>query len=136
MRTSTIKADFKSDVQTVWNVVTDNRHTEWRSDLASVDVSGDGITFIEHTKDGFQTEFIITEKKPNEFYAFDMRNKNFDGHWTGTFSTTENNGTKIVFTEEVRIHNAVMEWLSYLFMDLKKMQVTYVTDLRKRLGES
>lgn len=135
MRTSTITAEFTSDVQTVWSAVTDNQHADWRSDLSSVDVSEDGSTFIEHTKDGFQTEFSIIEKNPCEFYAFDMQNKNFAGHWTGTFSKTENNGTKIVFTEEVRIHNPFMEWLSYLFMDLKKMQVTYVTDLRKRLGE-
>jgi hypothetical protein len=136
MRTSTITAEFASDVQTVWSVVTDNLHIDWRSDLASLDVSDDGNTFIEHTKGGFQTKFIITDKKPFEFYAFDMQNKNFDGHWTGTFSKTENNGAKIIFTEEVRIHNRVMEWLYYLFMDLKKMQATYVTDLRKRLGES
>jgi len=29
----------------------------------------------------------------------------------------------------------VNEWLSYLFMDLGKMQKTDVVDLRKKLGE-
>lgn len=135
MRTSTITAEFTSDIQTVWDVVTDNRHADWRSDLVRVDVSDDENTFIEYTRDGFQTTFTITDKKGCEFYAFDMQNKNFDGHWTGVFSTTTTGGTRIEFTEAVQIHNPVMEWLSYLFMDLGKIQKTYVADLRKKLGE-
>jgi hypothetical protein len=135
MRTSTITAEFSSDIQTVWDVVTDNRHTEWRSDLARVDVPDDGNTFTEYTRDGFQTTFTITDKNPCEFYAFDMKNKNFDGHWNGKFSRIDTGGTRIEFTESVQIHNHVMEWLSYLFMDLGKMQKTYVSDLRKKLGE-
>ena len=135
MRTSTITAEFTSSIQTVWDVVTDNRHTEWRSDLARVDVSDDGNIFTENTRDGFQTTFTITEKKSCEYYAFDMQNQNFNGCWTGTFTRTATGGTKIEFTEAVQIHNRVMEWLSYLFMDLGKMQKTYVADLRRKLGE-
>ncbi len=135
MRTSTITAEFTSNIQTVWDVVTDNLHTDWRSDLANVDVSDDGNTFTEYTRDGFLTTFTITDKKPCEFYAFDMKNKNFNGHWTGTFTSNATGGTRIEFTESVQIHNRVMEWLSYLFMDLGKMQKTYVADLRKKLGE-
>ncbi len=59
----------------------------------------------------------------------------FTGFWTGHFSETENGGTKIVFVENIFIKNPIIKILSYFFMDLKKMQNTYILDLKKKLGE-
>jgi len=64
-----------------------------------------------------------------------MKNKNFTGYWTGLFSVTEEGGTKIIFTEKLYIKNPVMEILSYLFMNLKKMQKIYINDLKKKLQQ-
>lgn len=41
--------------------------------------------------------------------------------------------TKIDFTEELKIKNFFVELISYLFMNLKKLQLTYIADLKKRL---
>lgn len=135
MRRSNITACFKADRRTVWDIVTDNENYGWRSDLAKVEISPDGNSFTEFTKDGYQTNFTITVKEPYNRYEFDMENMNFKGHWVGLFSQTPNNGTKIDFTEELHIKSKVMELLSYLFMNIKKMQAIYVADLRKKLGE-
>lgn len=62
MRRSNITATFQADIQTVWNIVTDNENYTWKS------------------------------------------------------------------------RNPIMEFLSYLFMNIKKMQETYVSDLRKELA--
>lgn len=59
----------------------------------------------------------------------------FTGFWKGSFSKTENGGTKIVFKENVFIKNPIIRILSYFFMDLGKIQNTYISDLRKKLGE-
>ncbi len=59
-RTSTITEIMPADIQTVWGIVTDNEHYHWRSDLERIDVLDGGERFIEYTKDGFSTEFIIT----------------------------------------------------------------------------
>lgn len=134
MRTSTITATFSGDVQKVWNIVTDNKNYSWRSDLSKIEIVDDD-SFIEYTKNGFQTLFTITVKQPYECYEFDMQNKNIGGHWTGVFTKTAEGGTQIDFTEEIEIANPVMRVLSYLFMNLKDMQKTYVADLRKVLGE-
>jgi hypothetical protein len=74
-------------------------------------------------------------KEPFARYEFDMKNRNFSGRWVGVFTTTENGGTEIEFTEELNIKNPVIEILSYIGMPLKKMQTRYAEDLRKALGE-
>jgi hypothetical protein len=122
-------------VKKVWDVVTDNTNFAWRSDLSNVRISEDGKTFVETTQGGYRTTFIITLKEPFSRYEFDMENKNFSGHWTGVFSSTVDNGTRIEFTEDIRIKNPLTELLSYIVMPLKKMQKAYAEDLRKALGE-
>jgi len=132
MKKSTIEAEFKSDIKKVWSLVTDNQNYEWRSDLSKIESSSDTNKFYEFTKDGIKTEFDITLKIPYESYEFDMNNKNMSGHWKGDFSS-EGNGTKIVFTEEVTVKNPVMNLLVGVY--LKKQQSTYISDLKNALGE-
>lgn len=132
IKKSTIIANFCSPIETVWNVVTDNTTYAWRSDVARIEVSDDGNSFVEFTKDEFKTQFTITMKKPYERYEFDMKNKNINGHWIGIFSK-DGSGTKIEFTEEVEVANPIMNLFVKSY--LKKQQVTYVADLKKSLGE-
>ena len=132
MKKSTIKATFKADIKKVWEVVTNNNNFEWRRDLSKIDVSVDGNSFTEYTKDNICTKFTITLKQPYERYEFDMTNKNMKGHWIGAFSPV-NDGTQIEFTEEVSVNNLIMN----LFVGsyLKKQQSLYIADLKKELGE-
>lgn len=136
MRTSTITAQFRSDPKTVWDIMTDNHDYAWRSDLSKIEVHEDGKKFIEYTKSGIPTCFTITEKQPYKLYAFDMENSNFTGHWTGKFNARTDGGTEVTLTETLSIKNPVVELLSHIFMNLKKIQRTYVRDLKTRLGEA
>lgn len=132
MKKSTVVTTFKNPIETVWNVVTNNTIFDWRSDIAKIEVSDDGTHFNEFTKDGFETNFFITIKKPYDRYEFHIENKNMKGHWIGIFQVC-GTGTKIEFTEEVKAANPIMN----LFVGsyLKKQQATYIADLRKALGE-
>lgn len=132
MRIATINATFTSNIQKVWDAVTDNLNYSWRSDLSKIEVSEDGQTFIEYTTGNFPTTFTITLKKPYERYEFDMKNKNMSGHWTGIFSPI-GQGTQIEFTEQLNIKNPVMNLFSGIY--LKRQQAQYVADLKKALGE-
>lgn len=132
MKKSTVVATFKSPIEAVWNVVTDNSDANWRSDVARITVSADGTCFTEFTKDGFETNFTVTHKKPYERYEFDIKNKNMSGHWIGLFSK-DGSGTKIEFTEEVEAANPIMNLLIKTY--LKKQQATYIADLKKAMGE-
>ena len=129
----TIRAEFLSDIETVWKVVTDNEHYSWRSDLEKIERSEDKRAFSEISRGGFVTEFTITEKKPFERYAFDMKNKNMQGHWTGKFMRSGNGGCVIEFTENVTAFSPVLNLFVKRY--LKKQQKQYVKDLKKALGE-
>lgn len=132
MKRSTIISNFSSKLEDVWKVVTDNTVYTWRSDLRKIKISDDEKSFTEITKDGFETEFTITLKKPYERYEFNMKNKNMTGHWIGIFSK-DGSGTKIEFIEQVETTNPIMNLFVKSY--LKKQQATYVADLKKALGE-
>ena len=134
-RVSQITAYFDCNIKSVWNVVTNNSDYKWRSDLKRIDIVKDGKEFIEYTHSGIATKFIITKKNEYSEYEFNIENKRFTGFWTGYFLETETSGTKIVFTENIFIKNPIIKVLSYFFMDLRKMQKIYVSDLKKKLGE-
>lgn len=55
-----------------------------------------------------------------------------DGRWIGLFSR-DDSGTKIEFTEEVEVANPIMNL--FVKAHLKKQQATYITNLRKAMGE-
>lgn len=135
MRTSEFKGTFKTDVKTVWNVITNNSDYTWRSDIDHIEVLEDGKTFIEYARGGGKTKFVITKKKEFSRYEFDMENKMFSGNWTGVFSEIGNGGTEIICTENIHIKNPFMRFLSYFLWDFKKMQRTYIDDLKRKLGE-
>lgn len=134
-RTSELIAYFNSDIKSVWNVVTNNEDYKWRSDVKMVEISDNGKGFVEYTHSGHATKFIITKKNEYREYEFDIENKMFIGFWTGHFTETETGGTKVVFEESIFIENPIIKILSYFIMDLKKIQNTYISDLKKKLGE-
>lgn len=131
MKSSTIKASFKSDINKVWEIVTDNKNYNWRSDISKIDIINNE-TFIEYTNSGFPTKFIIRVKNPYERYEFDIKNKNMSGHLTGIFIKTQT-GTKIKFTEEISVNNPLMNLFVKIY--LNKQQKRYIADLKKSLGE-
>lgn len=135
MRKSTIVAVFKADRKTLWDIITNNEEYSWRSDLERIEILENKNQFIEYTKGGFNTTFTITQKQLYTTYAFTMENQNFKGNWKGVFFEIENGGTRIEFTEEIEMKNTFVEILSYIIMPLKKMQKTYIRDLKRKLGE-
>lgn len=131
MKKSTIKARFASDVERVWNVVTDNVNYGWRSDLSKIDVVDEGC-FIEYDSRGVQTKFTVTEKVFCKRYGFNIENKNMTGKWEGIFSKLEC-GSEIEFTERIQVNNPIMNLFVGAY--LKKQQRTYIADLKKTLGK-
>ena len=106
-------------------------YSAWRSDLSKTEVISDK-QFIEYTKEGYPTTFIVTLVEPHRRWEFDMENSNMTGHWTGIF-TAKGDETEIDFTERVE----AKKWLLKPFVKLylKKQQAQFVADIRKVLGE-
>lgn len=129
MARSRIKAIFQWDVKKVWEVVTSLENYEWRSDLSKIEVVNDK-TFIEYTKEGYQTTFTITRQDPFARWEFDMDNDNMHGHWVGIFTAREG-VTEIDFTEEVTAKKLLLK--PFVKGYLKKQQERYIADLKKAL---
>lgn len=130
MRKSKIVTVIPAKLELIWNIVTDNTKTEWRSDLSKVEIINDE-EFVEYTTKGVGTKFRITKKADQSYYEFSFGNENMSGRWIGKFKSTGKNETELEFTEEIEIKSRVMELLSYIFFPIKKIQKTYMEDLKR-----
>ena len=129
MAVSTIKAMFPCNVGKVWETVTSLENYTWRSDLSKIEVLSEK-QFVEYTKEGYATNFLVTAAEPCNRWEFDMENDNMKGHWTGIFMQ-KGGQTEIEFTETVAAKKLVMK--PFVKAYLKKQQAQYVSDLKKAL---
>lgn len=127
-----VKEAFACELEKAWDTVTSLAEYSWRSDVDRIEVLEDGKRFIEHTKDGYSTEFSITVWEPCKRYAFNMENENMKGYWIGTFSY-QDGVTTIEFTEGVTAKKLIMKPVAGMY--LKKQQKNYIADLKKALEE-
>ena len=111
----------------VYNIVTDNNNFQWRKEVENIELLEDG--FIEYYKGGGHTLFKNIQKKENEYYAFTMQHKLFNGEWEGKFESY-NGGTKVCFKEKIHIKNFFLRLIAPLFWNLKQIQQNYITALK------
>ena len=129
MPTSKVTIRFSCPVEWVWQVVTDFSNTAWRSDLARVEVL-DETHFVEHTKSGYATNFIVTACEPLRRWAFTVENGNMSGSWEGIFEAAEG-GTRLHCAETV---NAKRWWMRpFVSGYLRHQQRLYLDDLWREL---
>ena len=131
MAVSKIKATFTSNIQKVWQTVTDVAdYPKWRSDLRATSILNEK-QFVEYTKNGYATTFSITRTEPCKRWEFDMENSNMKGHWVGVF-TSLGSKTQIDFTENI----TPKKWFMKPFVKayLKKQQKQFILDLKKHLS--
>ena len=130
MVTSVIEATLPWGPEDVWQVVTDLRHTAWRSDLSRVEERGPR-SFVEYTREGFPTQFTVTCAEPFQRWEFDLENANLTGRWTGEFRP-EGGGTRVVFTEVITPKRRWMRLFAKGY--LRRRQARYAADLRQALA--
>lgn len=129
---SNIKKEFNCDIETLWNIITDNTKYAWRSDLSKIEII-DGKHFIEYAKNNYPTYFTITSKEKLKEYKFDIENTNIKGKWIGTFKKLDNGNVLLDFTEEIETNNFMMKLFARLY--LKNQQKRYMKDLEKKLSQ-
>lgn len=134
-RKSIYKQNLKYNVTEVFDAVTNNRETSWRSDLERTEIISEK-EFREVFKNGNVTEFYVTKLESNTFYQFEMKNKFFEGTWDGCFKKIAEEETEIIFSEEIEIFNLGIYLLSFFILNLKKIQKQYVSDLVSYLGKT
>ena len=118
---------INAPIALVYNIVTDNKNFQWRKEVENIELLEDG--FIEYYKGGGHTFFKNIQKKENEYYAFIMQHKLFNGEWEGKFESY-NGGTKVCFKEKIHIKNFFLRLIAPLFWNLKRIQQNYITALK------
>lgn len=129
MTISNTKATVQKDIHKVWEVILDFENYSWRSDLSKVKIVNEN-KFIEYTKNGYPTTFVITNIEPYKKLEFDIDNENLKGHWIGIFSS-KGNKTEMDFTESVTTKKILLK--PFLKLYLKKQQAQFILDLKKKL---
>ncbi len=128
---STIEKDFDFDIKIIWDIITDFKKYHWRSDISKVNVLNEK-EFIEITKDGYSTNFIIIKEIKFKYLEFKIDNSNMEGYWKGEF-LAENGKTKIRFTENLKSKKI---WLiPILKIYVKRQQKIYMKNLERYLYE-
>jgi len=122
---------FNVTCEELWSIITDNTRSEWRSDLASIEIVSD-TQFIEHDTHGHSTKFTITDKDEYHCYKFSFESANMTGLWTGEL-TDEQGRVSFTSTEEVHVSNIIMKLLAKTY--LRKMQRQYMQDLRQKISK-
>ena len=118
---------INAPIALVYNIVTDNKNFQWRKEVENIELLEDG--FIEYYKGGGHTLFNNIQKKENEYYAFTVQHKLFNGEWEGKFESY-NGGTKVCFQEKIHIKNFFLRLIAPLFWNLKRIQQNYITALK------
>ncbi len=114
----------------LWQVVTNNEDTAWRSDLIKVEIKPDG-SWVEYTKDGC-TQFTICCWQPMERYGLTMENKHFSGMWEGCLQERAD-GTQWNMTEIIYVKSPFLAFIARHFWPLEKIQQQYLADLSQKL---
>ena len=126
---------YYANAEKVYNVITDNQNWQYRTSLDNLEIlaqDGENEVWQETTND-ITILFKTREKRPFEYYAFDMSSQFFTGEWHATLTPIDEKQTRFEATESLTFPNPFIRVLSYLFMDLEKFMQTYEDELRKKL---
>ena len=129
MITSTVRTLLPAVPEKVWETVVSPSAYGWRTDLSKVEVL-DETHFVEYTKSGYATSFVVTASVPYRQWELEMENTNIKGRWTGIFRPKEE-GTEIEFTESVSVKKFFLRLFAKSY--LKKQQAMFLRDLTKAL---
>ena len=116
-------------VQLVWDVITDQTRTAWRSDLKSLEPQEPGC-YIEITKDGVASRVTVIASEPCRRYAVQVDGRDTCGirelllTWDGT-------QTHITINNEVMGRTLFLGLMEKLY--LKEFQKRYLRDLNNEL---
>ena len=129
MKKVEMKVYFKSDVEKVFNVITNMKDCSWRSDLSKVECIDDG-KYIEYNLKNHPTKIIVTEYLKNIQFEYDIQNEYYKGHWCGQFAPLKDGGCVMYLL-------FYFESVSFLgkFINVDKFEKRYIEDLKKELNE-
>lgn len=125
-----VKADFKEDIQKVWEIATSvDKFETWRSDIKKVEILTESM-FTEYTKDGYITNYRVIKKEPYGLFELEADNENLYGRMT--IKIFERDGGVEFFMQQVLSAKKLI-MVPFAKNYLKAFQMNYIEDLKKIL---
>ena len=131
---------FKSDIKTIWELMTDIKDQKWRSNLTNIEIFDDGKHFIEHSFDGYATDYQVKVFEPYERIEINIENSYIEGSYLIIFGkvddldTKENNKkTEMTFIYDVEAKLAVQK--PFIKNYIEAQMLAYIKDLCAALCE-
>ena len=121
------KTFFQTDLDILWDIITNNHDYSWRSQIKEIKIIKDR-KFIEIDNNGIETTFIIITMDKNKKYEIDFENDNVKGHWVGLFYLTSQ-GAELDMVEDVEAKNALLSL--FVPKTLKQMREVYIEDIQR-----
>lgn len=121
---------LQENCEKVFDIITDNKNYSWRTDISKIEIISDAH-FVEHTKDGYKTDFYITNTIPNKRYEFDLKNDNMTGHFIAELRQINTSNMELKLIEQIEVKNIIMKLFAKSY--LKKQQENYVKNLQVAL---
>lgn len=93
---------YSANAEKVYNVITD-QNWQYRTALDNLEIlSREGENEVwQETVNGITILFKTREKRPFEYYAFDMSSQFFTGEWHATLTPTDEEQTRFEATESL-----------------------------------
>ena len=126
--------EFKSNIEDVWNIITNREDISWRPDILKVEFINDE-EFKEITKSGQTTSYKIEKNEKYSIYRLNMKNNNIEGIFQASFKDNKKKGCTVEFYQKNELLNIGAIIASILFVNLNKLQNRYIYDIKKMLGE-
>ena len=121
------KTFFQTDLDILWDIITNNHDYSWRSQIKEIKIINDR-KFIEIDNNGIETTFIVITMDKNKKYEIDFENDNVKGHWVGLFHLTTQ-GAELDMVEDVEAKKRYMK--PFIANFLKKQRTQYIEDIRR-----
>lgn len=130
MKRVDMQVDFKSDVEKVFNAVSNIEDCSWRSDLSRVEKVDDN-KFIEYDRKNRATKILITDCRQNIQFEYDVQTNNYLGHWSGQFAPLPDGGCRLFLVFYFEPNSVLGK-----FVRVDRFEERYIEDLKKELQES
>ncbi len=129
-----IKAEFKTNIEDVWKIITNREDISWRPDIEKVEVVSE-IEFKEITRAGVATNYKVEESEEYSLYRLKMNNQNIKGVFEASFEEVKGGGCNVEIYQKNEMLSLSSKIASILFVSLEKLQNRYVYDIKNRLNE-
>ena len=117
-----------SNIETVWQLLTDLDHQQWRSYLERIEKQDDKH-FVGYDHKDNKIEYIILNRIPNELYEYNMMSHDMEGHWIGKLKEVDGK-TELTLTQALElkknklfIKNTIEKQMDQFLLDLQNALV-------------